>query len=1671
VFVAELTGQTIAGCEIISELGHGGMGAVYKARQRTLNRLVAVKVMAANLAEDADFVTRFKREAATAAQLHHQNMVLVHSAGEEKGLCYIVMEFVDGRSLQDHITRHGMLTPRESLAITIHVAQALQYAWNKSRLIHRDIKPANIFLSNEGEVKVGDLGLAKNVGQSTGGLTQTGTAMGSPLYIAPEQAQGIKEIDFRADIYSLGCTLYHMLTGQPPYSGTDAVSIIHKHIYDPLPAIFKVLPGCPMPLGMLVGRMLAKKPAERHKSYEDLITDLYAVTEKINAASVQATAPLPQPAADVAATVPSATPAKPPPQPKAAMPNAATPVSRDSGFVTRNPKLVMGGAIAAVVLLLAGLFLWSPWKAPVAERASVRTEAADRTLARSATMSSAAALKLLGNVFTNSVGAEMVYIPPGEFMLGSTQEEQAWAVAKGRAKIEMKWEGESPRKATIKLGFWLGRTEVTVGQWKQFVRETGYVTDGEKSGESRVPQSGSKSEMKKGVHWRNPDFGFEMQDNHPVSYISWNDAMAFCEWLTGCERKAGRLSVGQVVRLPTEAEWEYACRAGTQTKFWWGEDADDGRRRVNWDWVDGSRKLAPADCFGRRGLNGFGLADMLGNVNEWCLDEFDATQAHEDFWTGNSKARVVRGGAFNDNRPGCRSACRRGSDPAQAVGNRGFRVAVAMALSGAGSSKPSTSPAPALGDGGILAPAETRVSALTTTPKVGEVFTLPLGSNVTMDLMGIPPGEFMLGSTKEEQAWAIQNGCSELYAKWEGEAPCRAAIKQGFWMGRTEVTVGQWKQFVAATHYETDAEKQGESVVMQTDGRPSSKKGVNWRNPDIGIETRDDHPVACISWNDAVAFCEWLTGQEQQAGRLPKGWLIRLPAEVEWEYACRAGAETKFWWGDSPEDSKGRLNVFGDEDGFQLVARVDSYGTRGRNRFGLADMLGNMAEWCLDGFNNKSAPVRVWKPKYETRVRRGGSFSQVLSRCRCASRQCAPLSENSQGMGFRVVAGIDLFGAGNSAASTTPAAASPAAATGDGGILAPAETRVSALTTNPKVGEVFTLPVGGNVTMDLMGIPPGEFMLGSTPEEQAWAVANGVPEAPVKAEGQAPRKTSVKPGFWMGRTEVTAGQWKQLVAATRYVTDAEKLGESQVQRQYGGNWGVKKGVNWRNPDLGFEPRDDHPVVCISWNDAVAFCEWLNGREQQAGRLPQGWQVRLPAEFEWEYACRAGTETKFWWGDSPEDGKGRLNAAGEEDGFPVIAPVDSWGARGRNRFGLADMMGNMAEWCLDGFQGGGAKERVWQAKTERRVQRGGSFSLTLSRVRCAGRPSDPPSKTSQGSGFRVVVGEAVSGVEGPNTSTAPAAPSTDSGILAPAETRVSALTTNPKVGEVFTLPVGGNVTLDLMGIPPGEFLLGSTKEEQAWAVANGVREEDVKREGEAPRKATIKQGFWMGRTEVTVGQWKEFVSATGYKTEAEKKGYVDDAMLNGRASCRVDGLSWSGPVFGSPPQDDHPVCCINWNDARAFCEWATERERKAGRLSAELVVRLPTEAEWEYACRAGTQTKFWWGESKEDGKDRLNCRGKKDGFQWVAPVASFGARARNRFGLVDMLGNVCEWCLDAYDPTQAHEEGYIGKSGFRPLRGGAYHGSEADCRCASRKLSAFAFSHINTGFRVCVGVER
>jgi hypothetical protein len=274
-------GQQLGEYEILELLGKGGMGAVYKARQTNLRRLVAIKTLQPSLASEPEYVQRFHNEAVAAAALNHPNLVQVYAAGETNGIHWFAMEYVEGESVQARMKRQSRLSAEEALAICMHVAAGLEYGWRKARLIHRDIKPDNIFLSMDGEVKLGDLGLAKSTSQEQS-LTMTGASMGTPNYISPEQAEGAKEIGIGTDIYSLGCSLFHMIAGTAPYSADSAFSIMMKHVSAPIVDLRQVWPECPATLAAVLVKMMQKSPANRQQSYDELLAELRHAYENLN---------------------------------------------------------------------------------------------------------------------------------------------------------------------------------------------------------------------------------------------------------------------------------------------------------------------------------------------------------------------------------------------------------------------------------------------------------------------------------------------------------------------------------------------------------------------------------------------------------------------------------------------------------------------------------------------------------------------------------------------------------------------------------------------------------------------------------------------------------------------------------------------------------------------------------------------------------------------------------------------------------------------------------------------------------------------------------------------------------------------------------------------------------------------------------------------------------------------------------------------------------------------------------------------------------------------------------------------------------------------------------------------------------------------------------------------
>ncbi len=273
-------GQIFAGYEILRELGRGGMGAVYEARQLALQRTVALKILPPHLADEEGFIARFQSEAIAAANVNHANIVQVFTAGESEGIEYIAMEFIEGETIQQRLKRLGRLPLTEALDIAYHVAAALDHAWQTAQLIHRDVKPDNIFLAQNGTVKLGDFGLAKILREGATSATVTGVVLGSAHFMSPEQARGQRDLDARADIYSLGCTLHYMMTGRTVFEGPDFMSVMYKHVNEAPAPLHTLLPHCPAGVNRLLTRMIAKKRDARPPSHAELVGEILHVRDE-----------------------------------------------------------------------------------------------------------------------------------------------------------------------------------------------------------------------------------------------------------------------------------------------------------------------------------------------------------------------------------------------------------------------------------------------------------------------------------------------------------------------------------------------------------------------------------------------------------------------------------------------------------------------------------------------------------------------------------------------------------------------------------------------------------------------------------------------------------------------------------------------------------------------------------------------------------------------------------------------------------------------------------------------------------------------------------------------------------------------------------------------------------------------------------------------------------------------------------------------------------------------------------------------------------------------------------------------------------------------------------------------------------------------------------------------
>jgi formylglycine-generating enzyme required for sulfatase activity/predicted Ser/Thr protein kinase len=573
--------------KIVEEVGRGGFAAVYKAVDTTLDRTVALKVLAPHLLWDPTFVQRFQREAKVAANLDHSNIVTIYEVGQIEGVYFIAMQFLEGRTLSQILEAEEALPISRAQAIIEQLTSALDYA-HAHGFVHRDVKPSNVMVAADGRATLTDFGLVK-AGEGTQ-LTASGMVFGTPEYMSPEQAEG-KKLDARSDIYSLGVVLFAMLAGRAPFMADTTPAVMYKHVHEP-PPLDELPSDLPQGVVAVVEKALAKRREDRFASAGEMVV---ALQQAVSGAMVE----------EVKAPPPVVTPPPEAPSPEAE--RALAPAR--PGFPWK--WVAAGGAVVVVAL---GLIIALKPAAP----------------------------------------SGMVYVPAGEFIMGSTDAEVDSAVPLcNYGDCQRSWfEIEQPRHPVYLDAFYIDKTEVTNAQYQKCVE----------AGACDMPSDTT--------YYDDTNYA-----QHPVVYVRWNDADAYCRWADK--------------RLPTEAEWEKAARGADGWVYPWGNTFDASKvnfcdKNCSDDWRDASvddgyAGTAPVGSY-PAGASPYGALDMAGNVWEWVADWYDggyyATSPERNpKGPASGDYRVIRGGSWDSVVAFVRTAYRYGDSPDLTVNWVGFRCA------------------------------------------------------------------------------------------------------------------------------------------------------------------------------------------------------------------------------------------------------------------------------------------------------------------------------------------------------------------------------------------------------------------------------------------------------------------------------------------------------------------------------------------------------------------------------------------------------------------------------------------------------------------------------------------------------------------------------------------------------------------------------------------------------------------------------------------------------------------------------------------------------------------------------------------------------------------------------------------------------------------------------------
>lgn len=1356
--------------KILRALGSGAMGTVYLAEDTQLHRRVALKTSSFDNDATGELLERFYREARSAANLRHNNICPVFDVDQIDGRHFISMAYIDGQPLSAQIQPNKPFSEKQALLLVRKLALALQEAHDHG-IIHRDLKPGNIMMDSKGEPIITDFGLAKQMGKSDQArITQSGMIIGSPAYMSPEQVDGEPDkLTASTDQYSLGVILYELLTGQLPFRGTIS-SIIASILTKQPPKPSALRPGLDPRVEALCLKMMARSPSNRFPSLKAAAAEMATIYKAVGSDASASVAPKPASPAGPTGTqkLPAASATGKRPKPKADDDLSESAVT-SLGATAR--KLLARKDYEQAIQMLDSIpearrtdeirALLDKARSLSDEVMFLLTEIDDAVRRNDADTAVRKADDLLK-------------IKPGHHRAKEIQEEYGGYGAGGAVRGMRRggrrggivgeegfnlWIALAVGLVVLGAALW-GVTaylkvgdavvKVTISDPDVTVSIKGHTLNitGAREPVKVTPGDGTLKVSYGDLEFTSDTFTLKKGENPAVTIERLNDKLAakfgdqpIGSWTVPAKSKNASLATGS--SGPGASGWTdllaNVSPADVNSRGTWNRTSDghlNCNAKGNWPFPElsfsahpvGSYELECSVIFHKTdhlvlflpagvGMTNLILIRSSGGAAIWqkggpfapdkqpaeqkLVFRFQPETEYAVRITVDVKpdgSQVVLSGTVDG-----QSLPTLAANPAQLTSlgpPEGMKLKPLPALekefgvhAGWGSTASLTRfrfrttgaaaparPAPSLTSAPFdAAQAKAHQDAWANYLGVPAEYTNSLG----MKFVLIPPGEYLQGAGAQELsdvlAAANQDPFWLNYGKSEGPQH-KVKITKAFFLAVNEVTQKQYEQLIGSNPASFSA---GGALKQQVGGQNTA----NW-------------PVEMVSWTDAVEFCRKL-GEKEKV----KGAGYRLPTEAEWEYAARAGTATIRWTGDA-DSTLGPAAWFGTNS----QGRTHAVGETKANAFGLTDMLGNVGEWCQDGWEADAYSKRGQSvandptgPEVAPRIFRGGSWEDPASRVRSAYRVGSDPSGKSAYVGLRPVLAVDAVKAvapqpqsPDVAGKSTPRVRAKLVGNAPSRAVAPFDA-ATAVTQQEAWAKHYGVPVefANSVGMKFRFIPRGEFTMGSPANE----TGHDDDEVQVKA--------AVSP-FWLGRTEVTQGQWQQVMGTTA----ADQAQKANAKLQGAGS--------------------EYPMHLVSYDDAAEFCRRLTEKERAAGHLAADEAFVLPTEAQWEYACRAGAA-------------GRYSGADDDAALANIAwfransaqPVEQ---KKPNAWGLCDLHGNLWEWCRDSYAvklpGGDDPEVTVSDGT--RILRGGSWYDTSKVLRSAERNHIPADSREFNVGFRVAL---------------------------------------------------------------------------------------------------------------------------------------------------------------------------------------------------------------------------------------------------------------------------------------------------------------------------------------------